>query len=427
MITVLVLLVGAIGGVAAARSGSPSAQAAEPGGTTTGAAAVADAACAGTHWVTSWMTAPQDASEPFVDQTLRAVVRSTVAGDAVRVTLANRFGSATTTFDDVHVGRSLDGAAVDGTTVRAVTFGGSPAVDVPAGEQVTSDPVDLAVAAGEELTVSYHVVGSAPLDRHLQAIQTSYATEPGTGRHGADATGAPFSQVHTSWYGLVALDVETGRATGAVAVLGDSITEGVGSTLDAHRRWTDVLADRLGGRTAVLNAGIGGNHVGRAFAMPTEAGPVSFGAGAAERLEADVLRRSGVTDLIVFAGINDVFTQVAGEGRVLDEVTVAYQAIAERSRAAGLRVIGATITPAAQVGVKEADRQAVNGWIRTSGVFDAVLDLDPVVADPGDASALQPAYDRDRVHLTDAGYAALGSAVDESLLQGTGCPARLRR
>lgn len=385
------------------------------------AAAPQQADCSGRWWLSAWMTAPQDSSGAFDDQTLRAVVTTTAPGSAVRVTFSNRFGAEPVTFDDVHVAESVGGASVNPDTIRPLTFAGRPSVTVEPGEQVVSDGADLVVRAGDELAVSYHVDGPVPLDRHLQAIQTSYVTAPGAGRHGADVVGTAFTEEHTSWYGLVAVDVRARRSAGAVAVLGDSITEGVGSTPDAGQRWTDVVADRLAGRMAVLNAGIGGNHVARRVVLQGAHGPQDFGPSAVSRLDVDVLARSGVTDLVVFIGINDVFTRI--EDDVVADVTSGYRRIARQAQRRGIRVIGATITPASQGGEKEADRVRINRWIRSSGVFDEVVDFEGAVALPGDRSRLQPAYDADRVHLTDAGYRALGTAFDESLLRGTGCTA----
>ena len=380
--------------------------------------------CTGRRWLTAWTTAPQDSAGRFTDQTLRSVVAATASGTAVRVTLSNRFGSAPVTFDDVHVGRSAGGADVDPDTVSEVTFRrGDTSVTVEPGEEVVSDGVALEVAAGDDLAVSYHVAGGpVALDRHLQAMATSYATPAGAGRHGGDAGGEAFTAELTSWFGLVAVDVRAPRSVGAVAVLGDSLTEGVGSTPDADRAWPSVVAARLDGRAAVLNAGIGGNHAARAVVLQGPNGPQDFGPAAVERLDADVLSRAGVTDLVVYLGINDVFTQIDAPD-VVRAVTRSYRRIVREAHREGIRVIGATLTPATQGGVKEADRAAVNQWIRTSGVFDAVVDFERAVADPADVSKLQPAFDKDRVHLTDAGYAALASAFDESLLRGTGCTA----
>lgn len=379
-------------------------------------AAIPDA-CAGRHWVTTWATAPQDAAGPFTDRTFRSIVTASAGGTAVRVTLSNRFGSAPVTFDDVHVALRRAGAAVDPSSVRAVTFAGRDAVEIAPGDEARSDPVRLSVPAGADLAVSHHVVGPAMVDRHLQAIQTSYLA---SGRHGSDTGGDAFAEAVTSWHGLVAVDVLAPRSTGALAVLGDSITEGVGSTVDAGRRWPDLVARRAGGELAVLNAGIGGNHAARPFALSGPQGLVDFGPAATSRFPADVLRRSGVTDVVVFIGINDVFTQLSPT--LVEDVTGAYRRMALAARAAGLRVIGATITPASQSGVVEDHRLAINRWIRGSGVFDAVVDFDAAVADPASPNRLVPRFDADRVHLTDAGYAALAEAFDhESLLQGTGC------
>lgn len=378
-------------------------------------------ACAGPRWVSTWTTAHQDAGDRFVDQTVRSIVTPTVDGSQVRITLSNRFGDRPVTFDDVHVATSLGGASVNPETIRPVSFGGQRSVTIRPGRVAVSDPAPLEVRRGDDLAVSYHVDGGVPLDRHHEAMQTSYMTPPGSGRHGAAVVGSDFTVETTTWYALASVDVLSPRPVGAVAVLGDSITEGLGSTPDAGQRWPDHLARRTSGRTAVLNAGIGGNHASRDFVLVHEGKRTDFGPGAVDRLRPDVLARAGVTDLVVFIGINDVFTQISDD--VVADVTRSYRQIARRADRAGLRVIGATLTPASLDPEREADRRAINEWIRSAEVFDAVVDFERVVADPSDPTRLRPRYDADRVHLTDAGYAALGRAFDESLLQGTGCAA----
>jgi lysophospholipase L1-like esterase len=376
--------------------------------------------CSGERWVSAWTSPPQDAGGDLHDQSVRTIATVTAPGSALRVTLSNRFGTEPVTFEDVHVGLRLEGPALDPDTVLAVTFDGRAAVDVPPGGEVLSDRVALGVAAGDDLAVSYHVTGPAAVDRHLQSLQTGYRTAPGSGRHAADPGGAAFIEELPSVLGVVAVDVLAPASVGAVAILGDSLTEGVGSTPDGRRSWPDLLAGSLDGRIAVLNAGIGGNHASRAYAFPTEdSGVQDFGPAAADRLRADVLRRSGVTDLVVFVGINDVATQLDDD--VVGAVAAAHRRIAAEARAAGVHVIGATLTPASLAPDQEADRRALNEFIRSSRTFDAVVDLGHAVADPDDPTRLLPAYDLDTVHLTDAGYAALAAAFPTSVLEGTGC------
>lgn len=418
----LSLLLVAVGATVAARTAPAAGDRSEAaGGQTVGAAAAADP-CSGRHWVTAWTSPPQDTSGPFHDQTLRTITTMTAAGAALRITLSNRFGTAALEVDDVHIARHAAGAAVVPSTVRQVTFSGTAAAVVPPGGEAVSDPLPFEVATGDDLAVSFHVVGPAGLDRHLQSLRTHYATAPGAGRHGGEVSGDAFTVETRSSFVVTAVDVEAAAAVGAVAVLGDSITEGIGSSNGADRRWTDVLARRLRGRSAVLNLGIGGNHVARAFALPDGDGVLhDFGPAAADRVAPDVLHRAGVTDLVVFAGINDVFTQLDDD--VPAAVIEAYRRIVDEARRSGLRVLGATLTPASLPADKEADRLRINTFIRSSGLFDAVVDFDRAVADPTDATRLVPAFDADRVHLTDAGYERLGTVFPESLLQGTGCPA----
>jgi lysophospholipase L1-like esterase len=291
---------------------------------------------------------------------------------------------------------------------------------VAAGDEVVSDGVRLQVEPGADIAVSFHVVGSAVLARHEQALQRSYATPPGTGAHGGDVGGGAFTETIDSWLGVTAVDVAAPAGVGAVAALGDSLTDGTGATFGAHRRWTDRLADRFDGRAAVINAGISANLAARGYAPAGHPAALDLPVGAADRLVPDVLLRSGVTDLVVYAGINDILFGLDPDPAA--SVIAAHQRIISAAHAAGLRVIGATLTPASFVDPsQEAARQRVNRWIRTSAGYDRVVDFDAAVADPAMPRRLRPAFDDDGIHLTDAGYAALAASVDESLLQGHAC------
>ncbi|MHC5908624.1 SGNH/GDSL hydrolase family protein, partial [Streptomyces sp. S6] len=302
--------------------------------------------------------------------------------------------------------------AVEGVPVP-VAFAGSAGVEIPAGAQALSDPLDLAVPAGADLLVSFHLPDTVTaLPTHRFASQRSYVSARGD--HTADRAGTSYTSEITAWPLLTGVDVAGGP--GSVVLLGDSITDGYLSTADANRRWPDALAARLRRQRAVpvygvLNAGIAGNRVSADGRSGNGVSPASSGVSALARLERDVFSRPSVRTLVVFEGINDL-----RRGGSADDVTDGLREIAERARERGIRVLGATLLPCADrrctPELQEA-REEVNAWIRDGDAFDAVLDFDAALRDPADPSRLLPAYDNgDRLHPSDAGYAALAAAVD---------------
>ena len=387
-------------------------------------------ACAGDHWVGAWRAAPQgsslgrpgDADGPartFVDQTLRMILSTRIGGSAVRVHLGNRHGTAPVVLGGVTIARRDAGAALAPESVRPLTFAGSPAVTIAPGEVVRSDPVFVAVEPFADLAISFHVVGAGVLDHHQWATTTSYAAPAGTGDHTTDVGAAAFTQTLGSWFAVAGVDVLTAREIGAVVTLGDSITDGVGSTVDADHRWPDALARRLGDAgtsLSVVNVGIGGNHV----VTSGLTSDIAVGPSATERFDRDVLGVDGATDVFVFEGINDLFNAQPGTD-IATALIDGYRAIIDRAHAAGLRVIGATVTPGNLTDANEAARQTVNEWIRTSGAYDAVVDFDAVVRDPADPRRVRAEWDAGFAHLNDAGYAAMAAAIPLGSFQGTGC------
>ena len=370
------------------------------------------------------------------DQSFRLVVKPTVWAPRARLRLSNAFGTRPVTFDGVHAGLQLGAAAVVPGTNRPVLFGGRPGVAVPPGRHVWSDPVDLPFVRGagnpdllgRKLAVSFHVAGeSGPMTWHAKALQTSYLSPPGSGAKGAEEAEAAFPYSTASWFFLDAVDMDAPR-TKAVVALGDSITDGTASTLNGDDRWPDVLARRLlaAGRTdlAVVDAGIGGNRVlGPAEYDPHK--PFPGGPSALQRLQRDVLGLSGVGAVIWLEGINDLSET---ENATADAVFTGMREGVARLRAAlpGVRVIGATLTPALHstspgYGTPEQDekRRALNVFIRTSGLFDAVADFDAATLDPAtgglraefvpDSTTGGPG---DKLHPNRAGYQAMGHAVD---------------
>ncbi|MFH8472858.1 SGNH/GDSL hydrolase family protein [Streptomyces sp. NPDC018000] len=342
-------------------------------------------------WLGTWAAAPatgvidkHHGSGP-TRRTIRNVVHTSIGGDAARITLSNLFGTHPLVVDHATVNK------------RPVTFRGAGAVTVPAGGKIVSDPVLVPVAADADLVVTLRTPSAeGPVTIHPGAHQTSYVEdERGTWRT-------------TDWRYLTAVDVHNKTAAGTVAVIGDSLTAGTGSTLDANSRWPDVLSDRLRGQYGVVNAGIAGNRILRD-------GGDRRGVRASARFDRDVLDVAGVRTVVVALGINDVqqFPQETDPQRIVD----ALRSMTQRAHAQGLRVVGATLMPyegfRGWTPAQNAVREQVNELIRAGGVFDAVIDFDKAARDPHHPTRLLPAYDSgDHLHLNDTGYQRLGSLVD---------------
>ncbi len=374
------------------------------------------------HWTANWGAAPAgpppDASMyAFNNQTLRLIVQSSVGRNRVRIRLSNELGSTPLQIGAARIGLRAQGSDLAPGTDRALTFGGRAGVTIPAGAPALSDPVELNLPPLAHVAVSLYLPGAVQASTvHVQARQTGYVS-PG-GDHTASAS-LPVQRTITAWPFLTALEVD--GMNGAVVVLGDDLTDGARSTMDADRRWTDVLARRLqternaGTRPGVINRGIGSNRLlGDAPANPLA------GRSALARFERDVLATSGVRQLIVMIGIEDIANSSAANPLTLEELVAGYRQLIARARAARIAVIGGTLAPfegAALYSIeKEALRQAVNAWIRSSGEFDAVFDADRVLRDPANPSRLLPAHDSgDHQHPNDRGYQALGEAMPLTL------------
>lgn len=374
-------------------------------------------------WTGSWATATGGyaAVGPWTDRTLRLVVHTSAGGPRVRVRFDNTFAAAPVRIGSASVAVQATGAASRSTPV-ALSFGGAAGVTIPAGTQAYSDPLGFSVPADTNLLVSFHLPGTvsaAPV--HGLAQQRSYVSEPGD--HTADGAAGAYTSVITRWPLLAGVDVSGGP--GSVVLLGDSITDGDKSTVDANRRWPNVLAGRLLGQHAVsrygvLNLGVSGNRVVTDRYPGDGVSTDTAGVSALHRFDRDVLAQPSHRTAVVFEGINDLRWGTSAE-----QVIAGLRELAGRGHAQGLRMLAATILPcegeARCTAAVDAERVAVNAWIRDGEVFDGVLDFDAVVRDPGRPARMLPSYDSgDHLHPGDTGLAALANSVDLRLLRPPG-------
>jgi lysophospholipase L1-like esterase len=378
-------------------------------------------------WVGAWAASPVAVPAPAATATptpvdpagvtYRDVVHLSLSGSAVRLRISNEFGAVPLTLGDVHIAQSAGKDAIVPATDHVVTFNGSPTVIISAGAIVVSDALPMPVAAFANLAVSIFVPAQpgVTLTYHALASSSNFIA---TG----DATATPAlngAKRVTNWYLLKGVDVLASADAADIITLGDSITDGARSTPDANNRWPDVLARRLQAdpRTAhlgVLDEGISGNRIQRDIAGPS----------ALARLDRDVLAQPGAKYLIFMIGINDIGhnTLHPDDAVNVDQLKLGLQQLALRAHDRGLKVYAATLTPFGGAGYQnEAGskmRDALNAFIRSSHDFDAVIDFDQVTRNPANPETFLPAYDSgDHLHPNDAGYQAMGSAVDLKLFQ----------
>ena len=363
-----------------------------------------------------------------INQTLRQIVRTSVGGDRVRVSLSNVFGTAPLEIGAAYVAlRDKDSTVVDW-SARRVTFSGGSSFVIPSGAVALSDPLDFPVPALADMVVDLYVPGDlatsqSPYTTHTGAQQTNYISLPG---NHAGTTAFPVMGSTPSWFLISRVDVMAAAPVATVVAFGDSITDGARSTTDTNNRWPNHLARRLSAdrdrpRVAVVNAGIGGNRL-------LSEGAAQSGMNALARFDRDVLLQPGVTHVIVMEGINDIGQARQNPSPSAATLIAAQRQLIERAHARGLAIYGATLTPfegaAYWTAEGEAKRAALNEWIRTGRAFDGVIDFDAVVRDPNQRAKLLPQYDSgDHLHPNDAGYQAMGNSIDLSLFKAGQVPA----
>ncbi|KAK1769970.1 SGNH hydrolase-type esterase domain-containing protein [Phialemonium atrogriseum] len=394
------------------------------------------------HWVAIWGTMPQlvePANLPnppfngtdvvFQNATLRQTVSVMQKASTIRLQFSNVFGGSDLPITAVTVALPADGAAgasaIEPETLQKVTFSGSPSFTVPNGAVVFSDPVNITLAAQQVLTVTMYLADGQTtnlITGHPGSRTTSHMG-PGNLAGAADIAGGGDTQKTDHWYFLTGIEAWLPSRFGSLVIVGDSITDGRGSTTNGNDRWPDQLAARLQSdntvAVAVVNEAAGGNRV-----LADGLGPNALG-----RIDRDVVAQAGVRYALVYEGVNDLGGTTAaatgGEAQlraVGDRLIAAFDQMVTRLHRFGIAVFGATITPCSGPGqaygepAVEAERLRVNEWIRSSGRFDAVVDFDAAVRDPANATQLNPDYNSgDYLHLNPAGYKAMAEAVDLAL------------
>ena len=373
-----------------------------------------------TKWIGTWSTAPQlvepgnnPPSPGLSNNTLRQIVHVSLGGDTLRIRFSNEFSSSPVTLNEVHIALSAGGDTINTNTDKALLFNGKKSVTMDPGSAVISDPIKFALKPLSNVAITiYFGATSSDVTGHPGSRTTSYLLR---GNAVPDAS-LPGAVTTDHWYVINTIDVMAPDTAAAVAILGNSITDGRGSGTNKQDRWPDELARRFQAnpttqQVAVLNEGIGGNCV---------LGPC-LGPSALSRLNRDVIKQHGLRWLVIFEGINDIGNSSGTS--VGDNLINAYSQMIHTAHSDGIFVYGATLTPIKgsfyYSDQHEAEREKVNNWIRSSGAFDAVIDLDKAIRNPNDTLSILPKYDSgDHLHPSEEGHHQLAEAVDLSLFVG---------
>src|SRR6185503_12466858 len=375
------------------------------------------------HWVGTWTTAPAPAEGvAFSNHTLRMNVRASLGGDTLRVRLSNAHGGRKLLVGAARIALRDAGPGIVPGSDRKLTFAGAERATIAAGSLLVSDPVSFPLPPLGDLAISVYLPGDLPASVGITgrySRQTNYISPPGDF---ASAVAMPVGKLTDDWYFVCGVDVLAPREAGGIVALGDSLTDANISTIDAFCRWPDQLSRRLqaraGGRPmGVMNQGLGGNRILHDVR----------GDSGLRRFDRDVLAQPGVTHVIVMLGTNDLRNRWAKpeEEVTAEQMIAGLKQMTVRARSAGIKLIGATLTPFgnetfmanAWNPTRESHRVAVNAWIRESGAFDGVADFDAALRDPEIPTQMLAVDDcGDGLHPSDHGYGKMGDAIDLTLL-----------
>ena len=382
---------------------------------------MAGIAMAGGHWVGTWGTAPQlverhnnPPAPGLANNSLREIVQVSIGGKKVRLKLTNEFSTEATEIKAVELAIAKTAGSsseIDEATTVSLTFNGERGVTIPANGTIISDAVNFKMGDRQNVAITIHYGSASPsVSGHPGSRTTSYLKEGNT----TDFTGA----IRTDhWYSIQTLEVEAPKKAGAIAILGNSITDGRGSTTNEQNRWADVLSRRLLAnkatkRVGVLNMGIGGNCV-----LGGGLGPA-----AVNRYQRDLFGQEGVKWIILFEAVNDLGYARNGV-QTAERIIEVYKKIIDEAHQKGIRVFGATITPFKGNNYYSEDhekgRSTINNWIRTTDLLDGVIDFDQAVRNPQDPEAMQSQFlfENDWLHLNAKGYETMGNSIDLNLFK----------
>ena len=364
-------------------------------------------------WEATWATAieftgPSDMpASSLSNRAIRQIIHVSKGGTQLQLKLSNVHSKEPVDIKSVFIADAKEASDIDAKTAKYVTFNGKRNITIEPGKDITSDVIGYNLKPLQLLSITINYGESTPVNAssHRGSRTTSYIIK------GVAKPKTKFIDAEKvdHWYNIASLDVlrSNPAEANAIVVLGNSITDGRGSTTNKQNRWTDAMVEALGGETSVLNLGIGGNSVlWGGLSEP-----------AVKRFNRDILEQQGVKTLIIFQGVNDIGGSRGNSEEVAKKLTEAYKSFIDQGHAKGWKVIGATITPfkgnSYYSFFHEAARQVVNEWIRTSGAFDPIIDVDELVRDPQDPTKLKAEYSDDWLHLNPTGYAAMGKLAAE--------------
>ncbi len=372
----------------------------------------------------TWTTSPAPIADVSFDAiTLRMIARISIGGSHPRIRISNAFGDQPLKIGAATVGLRASHARITEGTLRSLTFGGEKSATVAAGALIVSDPVDLTLPSLADVAISIHL--AAPVHEtfritgHGTAKQTNYISPAGDHTTSLEF---PVATTTMSWFFVSAIEVEAPAGTRGLVAFGDSLTDANVSTPDTNNRWPDQLARRIAARkgtctVGIMNQGLGGNRLLNDLT----------GDSGLKRFDRDVIAQPGVTDVIMLLGVNDLRNRRGNPDEIVTAPTMiaGYKQIAQRARAAGLRLYVSTILPyeneTFQPGCwspdREAVRHAINAWMRTTDCFDGLIDLDMALRDPAHPTRLLAPWDcGDHLHPSDAGYRHIGDCIDPDLI-----------